>query len=562
MVQRLRLNVGQKLTISIGVAASLSIVCTVALLTWQAARGLSTVSQVSLEAISETKSSSIRLGDAVVSDNTRRVGELLAKIAPEAIASFDLSGLQVFAETAVENADIAFVEYRTADGKKLARAAKGALSNREGARIELPIVVEGKRLGSVLLGITHNTLQKIEARYNALEAETQSKVADLVGRSQHRMLLGASLIAGITLAVSLAVIYLVGRRLVGRPLEDINAIMQTLSRGELDIEVPVRNARKDEIGEMLTAVDVFRANALERADLEAKSRQDQAARNARQEKIDGLIAAFRQEIQSQLEAVAENADQMLSTAQILTSAADDTSGQASGTVATTEDAAARAQTLAAAAEELSTSIREISRQVNESTGIVGRATDATRSTDEKVAGLAESARKIGEVLSLIQDIAEQTNLLALNATIEAARAGDMGKGFAVVASEVKTLANQTAGATEEIASQIGAIQSATGDAVDAIKEIADTMEKVNGNTAAISAAVEQQGMSTSQISANVQQVATATQEVMENMSGVMSAVSETTQSVAQVKQASTDVSTRTAALRSSVDRFLEEVAAA
>ena len=562
MVQRLRLNVGQKLTISIGVAASLSIVCTVALLTWQATRGLSTVSQVSLEAISETKSSSIRLGDAVVSDNTRRVGELLAKIAPEAIASFDLSGLQVFAETAVENADIAFVEYRTADGKKLARAAKGALSNREGARIELPIVVEGKRLGSVLLGITHNTLQKIEARYNALEAETQSKVADLVGRSQHRMLLGASLIAGITLAVSLAVIYLVGRRLVGRPLEDINAIMQTLSRGELDIEVPVRNARKDEIGEMLTAVDVFRANALERADLEAKSRQDQAARNARQEKIDGLIAAFRQEIQSQLEAVAENADQMLSTAQILTSAADDTSGQASGTVATTEDAAARAQTLAAAAEELSTSIREISRQVNESTGIVGRATDATRSTDEKVAGLAESARKIGEVLSLIQDIAEQTNLLALNATIEAARAGDMGKGFAVVASEVKTLANQTAGATEEIASQIGAIQSATGDAVDAIKEIADTMEKVNGNTAAISAAVEQQGMSTSQISANVQQVATATQEVMENMSGVMSAVSETTQSVAQVKQASTDVSTRTAALRSSVDRFLEEVAAA
>ncbi|MCG8561682.1 MAG: methyl-accepting chemotaxis protein [Hyphomicrobiales bacterium] len=562
MVQRLRLNVGQKLTISIGVAASLSIVCTVALLTWQAARGLSTVSQVSLEAISETKSSSIRLGDAVVSDNTRRVGELLAKIAPEAIASFDLSGLQVFAETAVENADIAFVEYRTADGKKLARAAKGALSNREGARIELPIVVEGKRLGSVLLGITHNTLQKIEARYNALEAETQSKVADLVGRSQHRMLLGASLIAGITLAVSLAVIYLVGRRLVGRPLEDINAIMQTLSRGELDIEVPVRNARKDEIGEMLTAVDVFRANALERADLEAKSRQDQAARNARQEKIDGLIAAFRQEIQSQLEAVAENADQMLSTAQILTSAADDTSGQASGTVATTEDAATRAQTLAAAAEELSTSIREISRQVNESTGIVGRATDATRSTDEKVAGLAESARKIGEVLSLIQDIAEQTNLLALNATIEAARAGDMGKGFAVVASEVKTLANQTAGATEEIASQIGAIQSATGDAVDAIKEIADTMEKVNGNTAAISAAVEQQGMSTSQISANVQQVATATQEVMENMSGVMSAVSETTQSVAQVKQASTDVSTRTAALRSSVDRFLEEVAAA
>ena len=562
MVQRLRLNVGQKLTISIGVAASLSIVCTVALLTWQATRGLSTVSQVSLEAISETKSSSIRLGDAVVSDNTRRVGELLAKIAPEAIASFDLSGLQVFAETAVENADIAFVEYRTADGKKLARAAKGALSNREGARIELPIVVEGKRLGSVLLGITHNTLQKIEARYNALEAETQSKVADLVGRSQHRMLLGASLIAGITLAVSLAVIYLVGRRLVGRPLEDINAIMQTLSRGELDIEVPVRNARKDEIGEMLTAVDVFRANALERADLEAKSRQDQAARNARQEKIDGLIAAFRQEIQSQLEAVAENADQMLSTAQILTSAADDTSGQASGTVATTEDAATRAQTLAAAAEELSTSIREISRQVNESTGIVGRATDATRSTDEKVAGLAESARKIGEVLSLIQDIAEQTNLLALNATIEAARAGDMGKGFAVVASEVKTLANQTAGATEEIASQIGAIQSATGDAVDAIKEIADTMEKVNGNTAAISAAVEQQGMSTSQISANVQQVATATQEVMENMSGVMSAVSETTQSVAQVKQASTDVSTRTAALRSSVDRFLEEVAAA
>ena len=198
----------------------------------------------------------------------------------------------------------------------------------------------------------------------------------------------------------------------------------------------------------------------------------------------------------------------------------------------------------------------------DTTTIVGQATEAARSSNEKVASLDAAAQKIGDVVSLIKDIAEQTNLLALNATIEAARAGDAGRGFAVVASEVKTLAEQTAKATEEIANQIGAIQGATKDAVESITQIAKTMEEVNQYTGMIAAAVEEQGSATSEISRNVQEAADGTKYVAENMSAMTTAASETSRSAKDAEKASSGAVQQTDELRKTIDMFLQNVAAA
>ena len=219
------------------------------------------------------------------------------------------------------------------------------------------------------------------------------------------------------------------------------------------------------------------------------------------------------------------------------------------------------QTVASAAEELTASINEIMQQAVRSKEVVAIATEDARVSNEKVAQLDESSRKIGEVVSLIQAIAEQTNLLALNATIEAARAGEAGKGFAVVASEVKELANQTSKATEEISSLITAIQSSSRESVESIAKIANVMSKVDGYTTAIATAVDQQGAATGEIANNVQQAAESTHSASGNMNDVMDRAQVTTQSAETVKDATDQLKDSTDALRSQVETFLKEVAA-
>lgn len=350
-------------------------------------------------------------------------------------------------------------------------------------------------------------------------------------------------------------------RSVTKPVQSLTAEMKRLADGDTDVDLNL-GARNDEISDMFSAVAVFRDNAIERARLASESEVEQQARQARQQKVDTLIAGFRSDIRGLLEAVGANANNMQETARTLTTIADDTAGQASSATGASEEASNNVQTVASAAEELASSIEEISRQVSTTTIIVEKATQSATATDSKIAGLAEAASRIGDVVSLIQAIAEQTNLLALNATIEAARAGEAGKGFAVVASEVKSLATQTAKATEDISSQVAGIQNSTSEAVDAIRQISETMAEVNQYTASISAAVTQQGAATTEISRNVQEAAHGTQSVVSSMNHVSGAVSETTHSANQVLAASSEVNEQSRILRESVDRFLEEVAAA
>jgi methyl-accepting chemotaxis protein len=276
--------------------------------------------------------------------------------------------------------------------------------------------------------------------------------------------------------------------------------------------------------------------------------------------IDAAIAAFRPLVEGLLSRVSGSAAAMRDTAGKLFGSSDQTSQRADSAVTAFNEASANIETAAVAAEELSHSIAEISRQLTHTSDIVRMATEEARSTDSEIAGLADGAQKIGDVVKLIRDIAGQTNLLALNATIEAARAGEAGRGFAVVASEVKSLAVQTAKATEDIASHILAVQHSTGGAVEAIRKIAARMQEINQYTSAVAAAVEEQNSATGEISHNVASAANGSGHVVEVLNEVVGAATETRVSAEVVRDASQTVETAVSNLRLEVEDFLKKVA--
>ena len=277
--------------------------------------------------------------------------------------------------------------------------------------------------------------------------------------------------------------------------------------------------------------------------------------------IDAAIASFRPQVEKLLSSVSNSATAMRSTAATLLGSSDQTSQRAESAVHAFNEASANVETAAVAADELSHSIAEISRQLTHTSSVVGLATGEARATDNEIAGLATGAQKIGDVIKLIRTIAGQTNLLALNATIEAARAGEAGKGFAVVASEVKSLAVQTAKATEEIASHIMAVQNSTASAVEAIRQIATRMQEINEYTAAVAASVEQQNAATGEISHNVASAAQGTSQVVAVLGEVAGAATETRFSAEVVRDASESAEAAVANLRLEVEDFLAKVAA-
>ncbi len=273
-----------------------------------------------------------------------------------------------------------------------------------------------------------------------------------------------------------------------------------------------------------------------------------------------LIEDFESGVNVVVEAVASASTEMESTAQSLASIAEETDRQSTAVAAASEQASANVETVSAAAEQLSSSIAEISRQVSQSSEMAGKAVSEANSTNEIMQALADQANKIGEVVQMINEIAGQTNLLALNATIEAARAGDAGKGFAVVASEVKSLANQTAKATEEISAQITDVQNATVGAVSAIESIAQIINQINEIASAIASAVEEQSAATAEITRNVEEAANGTKEVSSNITNVTEAAKESNTSANQVLTAAGELSRHSEALKGEVEKFLKSAA--
>ena len=268
---------------------------------------------------------------------------------------------------------------------------------------------------------------------------------------------------------------------------------------------------------------------------------------------------FESQVSGMVNMVSSAATELQATAQSMAATAEQTSRQATSVATAAEHASANVETVATATEELATSIQEISRQVSQSTTIASSAVDEARRTNTLVQGLSTAAQRIGEVVKLINDIASQTNLLALNATIEAARAGDAGKGFAVVAGEVKNLANQTAKATDEISSQITAVQNATKDAVTAIQGLGNTIGKMSEISSAIAAAVEEQGAATQEIARNVQQAAEGTSQVTSSIAMVTQAAGESGQAAREVLTAAGELSRQSERLSAQVNGFLTEV---
>ena len=373
---------------------------------------------------------------------------------------------------------------------------------------------------------------------------------------------GRAIIAGFgALAVLVAIcaaIFLV--RTIVMPISAMTTVMRKLADREMSAEIPSRG-RKDEVGRMAGAVQVFKDNMIRAGTLEAEQERERQAAAHRATRIEGLVGGFERQIGGTVAALAAASTEMEATARSMSGNAElaDTQAIAVARAAQTSDAGV--QTVAAAAEELASSITEINRQVSTSAALTGRVVQGIRQTDTTVRALADAAVRIGQVVELINNIASQTNLLALNATIEAARAGDAGKGFAVVASEVKSLAQQTAKATGDIGLQITGVQQATHAAVEAIKEIAIMIEEVGAITTSIAAAVEEQGAATGEIARNVQQTATSTRTVTDNIAGVSRAANETGLAAGQVLDAAGGLSRRAETLSSEVGSFLASVRA-
>ncbi len=347
-------------------------------------------------------------------------------------------------------------------------------------------------------------------------------------------------------------------RHVIRPLQTIRNAMLKVAGGDLSADASFPG-RTDEIGALASALGTFKQNAADKARIENDQRARHTQAEQRQHAIESYIAAFEGQVREALSALGSASEEMRATSDGMSSTAERSNRQVRAVAGASEDASVNVQTVASASEELSASIAEIGRQVSTAATIASRAVDETRETDRTIQGLAEIATRIGDVINLINDIAGQTNLLALNATIEAARAGEAGKGFAVVASEVKSLANQTAKATEDISAQISAVQNVTKDAVDAIKRIGGTIDEVSAVATSIASAVEEQGAATREITRSTQQAAQRTREVSENVSGVTSDADATGAAAERVKEAAEALGRQSERLRGQVDQFLTKI---
>ena len=364
----------------------------------------------------------------------------------------------------------------------------------------------------------------------------------------------------VLLALSVVLAWLVGRS-IAAPIIAMTAAMRRLADGDQSTEIPARDAR-DEIGEMAQAVDVFKDNMVKTDALAAERRAEQERKELRQTAITEAIASFDRSIGDLLGLLGSAASQLQATARGMSATADETSRQSNVVAAASAEASANVQTIAAATEELAASVAEIASQVSMSGSIAAKAVEDAERSNRTIETLSEAAHRIGDVVKLITEIASQTNLLALNATIEAARAGDAGKGFAVVASEVKSLAGQTAKATEDIAAQIDAIQQATEQAVAAIRGVTGTIAQMNEISTAIAAAMEQQGSTTREITRNAQEAARGTHEVSASIGTVTRAAGETGAASSQVLTSASALGTQAESLRAKVDGFLSEIRAA
>ncbi len=415
-------------------------------------------------------------------------------------------------------------------------------------------ILEETRKLNVGLGIS--VQQLVDGVQKETDASTWQARQQIAFATKVMLALGVLTLVGSVLFVWLYV----GRNILRR-IRGLQRSMQLLSDGDLETEVYERRQR-DEIASMANSLQVFRESMIEARALTADQDKDRTAKAERTSRMEARIVDFESTVRNALDSLQIAASSMQTTAQSMSATADQSSALVSAVASAAEETSVNVQTVSSGTEQLSSSISEIGRQVVTSAEIARKAVEEAGTTDATMQGLADNAARISVVVDLIQTIASQTNLLALNATIEAARAGDAGRGFAVVASEVKSLANQTAKATDEIRQQIVSMQTVTNSAVGAIRNISNTISEINNVTTAIAAAVEEQGAATREIARNIQHAAGGTSEVSSNIVGVSSASTEAGTAAGEVLNASGALRREADVLRAEIDAFLENIRAA
>ena len=470
----------------------------------------------------------------------------------EALAAVQKTYNQVFLAHATDNQEKSFQTMMTSSVVKDVQRMREIAYN-GGVNGELDNISVDQWFGTITKKI--NALKEME---NRLSQDLLSELKTLRTNAAHAQM-QTLLITLMALAFVFALAYIIIRSIT-TSLSNVTNAMTELADGNLDVELPPLS--KNEIGKMISAVLIFKDNAIRKIELEAEqSAQKQRAEEERRALMDQMADEFDASVGSIVQSVSSASTELQSTAQSMSGIAQNTSNMSAAVSAASEEAAANVQTVAAAAEEMSHSIAEINTQVGQASTVARRAVEEVEETSAQMERLAATADSIGEVVQLISDIAEQTNLLALNATIESARAGEAGRGFAVVASEVKELASQTGKATEGISAQVEEIQRATKEAVIAMGDIGKSIRTVDETSAAIAAAMEEQGAATQEIARNVQEAATGTEEVSRNIVGVNQASEESGAAAGEVTSAAGELSQQAELLKGEVGKFIKQVRA-
>jgi len=424
---------------------------------------------------------------------------------------------------------------------------------------------EGNKLMAAFDTAAATMTAAVEDLSNKIETfATRDGQAVLARIAEVRQVMAGFLIAFMVIAgVALVIAALIGfylYRAIREPIAKLLSDLDIVARRDADGQLSLSPDRPDEFGPVGRSLLSLRDDLVEADRVAARQKDiEEKAQKERRDAVNGLAIRFESSVGGVVTSVGQAAEGLSQDSSTMAQSARQAGQECAAAASAAAQAASNVETVATAAEELSASIQEISRQVNQSTRIAADAVSEVQQTTDMVNGLTEGAQRVGDVIKLITDIAEQTNLLALNATIEAARAGDAGKGFAVVASEVKSLANQTARATEEIGQQIAGIQSSTEGAVRAITSIKDTIGRMNEIASSVAAAVEEQDAATNEIARNVEEASTGTREVSRNVESVTGAIDRTLGASERVETASAGLAQQASTLRTEVTQFLSAV---
>jgi len=464
--------------------------------------------------------------------------------------------------------ELKVVRERTAQPSHAAAIANAERMTQDWHRTGLEIIKPPEH-GLTMLPVAANVLRQADDVASAIDQvvedasaygfEFRSDAEAAVARSRSNLITLALATGSIGFLLSLGMAYS-----FGRAIRTAMAVSERIAVGNLSERVST--GRRDELGRLLVSLGRMQealsaqAESLRTAG-EVKER-DNAAQAERRQDVDRHIAGFRGSVGELLKQSEAVTTRMTRIARTLLSTSNETRDRAKEAASAAEESSGNVATVAASTEQLDASARVITDKLASATKVVSRATEMARDMNAMIVGLTESVARIDDVSNLIRDIADQTNLLALNATIEAARAGEAGRGFAVVASEVKALASHTSKATEEIGRQISGVQSSTGNAADRIKSIASIMAEITEVTTDIAGAIRQQRAATEEISRSIHSVASATHDVARNVVGTTSAIDDNNRAAAEVLEAAESMTQHAAALRISVDRFLQDVAAA